>query len=259
MSFQSLLEHFYANTGIEFKENRDIVERKIKAFYEERGYHDFHDFFIAVKEQKPLHQELINLLTTSETYFYRELSQIQRFISYVQEKQGSIRILCAPCASGEEPFSLLIAMLEAHIDINKIEIYGIDINTNEINKAIAGIYTHRRLYQLPDPLQKKYFTKLDENHYEIIPKLKAHVHFKQMNIFDPFPNGLDNFDVIFSRNMLIYFDKKAQEKSEKVFYDKLRSGGLLFLGHADHIHHTCDFKRISEKGVSFYQKQEHPF
>ncbi len=254
MSFRSLLEHFYITTGIVFKDNRDVIERKVQAFYEEKGFKDYHDFFTAVKKDRTLYQELINLLTTSETYFYRELSQIQLFISYIQEKEGPIKILCAPCASGEEPFSLLIAMLEAHIDINKIEIYGIDINTNEIDKAIAGVYTHRRLYQLSDTLQSKYFTRLDNNHYKIIPKLQKHVHFKQMNIFDPFPQGFDNFDVIFSRNMLIYFDKQAQEMSERVFYEKLRNGGLLFLGHADHIHHVCNFRRVSEKGVTYYQK-----
>jgi len=254
MSLQSLLEHFYAKTGIEFKDNKAIIGRKVKAFYEEKGYSDYHDFFSALKHDRALYQALINLLTTSETYFYRELSQIQRFISHVKEKRDVIKVLCAPCASGEEPFSLLIAMLEAAIDINEIEIYGIDINSDEIDKAVSGVFAHRRLYQLPKELQEKYFIKLDENSFQILPELQRHVHFKQMNIFEPFPAGFENFDVIFSRNMLIYFDKRAQERSEKIFYEKLRSGGLLFLGHADHIHNVCDFKRISERGISFYQK-----
>ncbi len=254
MSFHSLLDHFYQTTGIEFQDNRNIVDRKVKAFYEEKGYNDYHDFFTAIKNDQSLHQELINLLTTSETYFYRELSQIELFISQVKEKNHRIKVLCAPCASGEEPFSLLIAMLEAKIDIDKIEIYGIDINTNEIDKAKSGIFPHRRLHQLPKGLEAKYFTEVYENHYQIIPKLQRHVHFRQMNLFDQFPSELDNFDVIFSRNMLIYFDKKSQERSEKIFYEKLRPGGSLFLGHADHIHGTCDFKKLTEKGVSYYQK-----
>ncbi|MFC2074540.1 CheR family methyltransferase [Campylobacterota bacterium] len=254
MSFQSLLNHFYETTGIEFQENKNIVDQKIKAFYEEKGYNDYHDFFFAIKTDPYLHQDLINLLTTSETYFYRELPQIELFIAQVKEKRHSIKVLCAPCASGEEPFSLLIAMLEAKININDIEIYGIDINTNEIDKAKSGIFTHRRLHQLPKGLENKYFIKIDESHYQIIPELQRHVHFRQMNLFDRFPSELDNFDVIFSRNMLIYFDKKSQEKSEKIFYERLRSGGSLFLGHADHIHGVSDFKKLTDRGVSYYQK-----
>jgi chemotaxis protein methyltransferase CheR len=76
-----------------------------------------------------------------------------------------------------------------------------------------------------------------------------------MNLFEPFPADFSDFDVIFSRNMLIYFDTKAQEKAEKIFYEKLHSGGTLFLGHADRIHNVCDFKRHMDKGISFYKKE----
>ncbi len=254
MSFHALLEYFYQTTGIEFQEKQDIVERKVKAFFEEKGYTKHHDFLAAIKQDKQLYQEFINLLTTSETYFYRELSQIELFLSLLKEKHHRVKTLCVPCASGEEPFSLLIAMLEAGISINDIEIYGIDINTDEINKAESGTFSHRRLYQLPQSLKSKYFTQVDKDRYEIIPELQRHVHFQQMNLFDRFPYGLDNFDVIFSRNMLIYFDKNSQDKAERIFYERLAPGGLLFLGHADRIHGICDFKKLTERGISYYQK-----
>lgn len=254
MSFESLLEHFYTATGIEFRENKHIIESKIDAFFTDRGYKDYTDFFSAIKRDKALHQELINLLTTSETYFYREFAQIELFIDQVKRLEHTIKVLCAPCASGEEPYSLLIAMLEANIDLSRIQIYGIDINSTEIENANRGIYTQRRLHKLSSELKKKYFIPLEQDRFQILPKLQHHVTFKQMNLFEPFASDLNAFDVIFSRNMLIYFDKGAQERAEKIFYEKLRIGGTLFLGHADHIHDVCDFKKLMHNGVSFYQK-----
>jgi chemotaxis protein methyltransferase CheR len=255
MSFESLLNHFYTATGIEFRDNKHIIESKVKAFFTDRGYKDYTDFFSAVKHDTQLHQELVNLLTTSETYFYREFSQVELFLDQVKALRHKIKILCAPCASGEEPYSLLIAMLEQKMDLENIEIYGIDINTDEISKAKSGIFAHRRLYRLPQGLQDKYFNALDHEQYEVLSSLQKHIHFRQMNLFEPFPADFSDFDVIFSRNMLIYFDTKAQEKAEKIFYEKLHSGGTLFLGHADRIHNVCDFKRHMDKGISFYKKE----
>lgn len=254
MSFESLLKHFYTTTGIEFRDNKHIIESKIKAFFTEKGYRDLTDFFLAVKHDTALHQELVNLLTTSETYFYREFSQIELFLDQVKDLGHKVKVLCAPCASGEEPYSLLIAMLEQNMDLDNIEICGIDINTDEINKAKKGIFPHRRLHQLPQALQHKYFNALGDEQYEILPSLQKHIHFRQMNLFEPFPNEFSNFDVIFSRNMLIYFDTKAQERAEKIFYEKLRSGGTLFLGHADHIPDVCDFERLIHNRIIFYKK-----
>jgi len=254
MSFQSLLDHFYKATGIEFKENKEIVNRKVTRFYEDKGYADYHVFFTAIKNDKTLQQELINLLTTSETYFYREFAQIELCIQKIKDLKRKVKILSAPCASGEEPYSLLIAMLEAGIDLNSIEIYAIDINTQEIDNAKKGIFQHRRLHKLPAKLQERYFRLVDKLGYEILPELQKHVHFKQMNLFDPFPPDFSNFDIIFSRNMLIYFDRAMQEKSEKIFYEKLRIGGSLFVGHADKIHLVTPFKKSINRGTHYYDK-----
>lgn len=255
MSFQSLLDHFYHLTGIEFKDKKDIVNKKIIRFYEDKGFSDYHDFFVAIKKDHDLYQDLVNLLTTSETYFYREPAQIELCIQTLKQKNSNIKILSAPCASGEEPYSLLIAMLEANINLKRIEIYAIDINTNEIEKAKKGIFSHRRLHKLSAQLQTKYFQALEKDEYQIIPQLQKHVHFKQINLFDTFEPSFGNFDVIFSRNMLIYFDKNAQEQAEKIFFDKLIVGGMLFLGHADKIHNVTNLKLQRQKAVSYYIKE----
>lgn len=254
MSLHTLLDHFYKDTGIEFNENRTTVDRKLVQFYTDKGFNDYNDFFSSIKTDKTLYQELINLLTTSETYFYREFYQIEICISHIKDLNKKIKILSAPCASGEEPYSLIIAMLENKIDLNNIEIYAIDINTEQINIAKDGIYSQRRLHKLSKEIKEKYFIEHTNDKFEIKPEIKKHVHFKQMNIFENFSHDLNNFDVIFSRNMLIYFNHEAQAKAEKIFYDKLCSGGYLFLGHADKIPNACNLKKRSEQGTVYYQK-----
>ncbi len=254
MSFQSLLEHFYSSTGIEFKENREIVNNKVTKFYKDNGYEDYNDFFTAIKKDPQLYQMLVNLLTTSETYFYREFHQIELCIDLLKENKNTIKILSAPCASGEEPYSLLIAMLQENINLENIQIYAIDINTLEIEKAKKGIFTHRRLHKLSPELQDKYFTALENGEYQIHANLQRHVHFKQMNLFDSFPREYTDFDVIFSRNMLIYFDQNAQEQAEKIFYTMLKEGGVLFVGHADKIHRSTGLQLQILKETHFYRK-----
>lgn len=254
MSFQSLLDHFYSSTGIEFKENKEIVNKKVIQFYKDNGYKDYNDFFTAIKQDQDLYQMLINLLTTSETYFYREFHQIELCIDLLKEKKTNIKILSAPCASGEEPYSLLIAMLEQSLNLENIQIYAIDINTQEIEKAKEGIFPRRRLHKLSLELQNKYFTVLEDGNYQILPQLQKHVHFKQLNLFESFPREYCDFDVIFSRNMLIYFDQKAQEQAEKIFYNLLKPEGVLFVGHADKVHKATGFKLEMLKGTQFYRK-----
>ncbi|MDF1881042.1 protein-glutamate O-methyltransferase CheR [Sulfurimonas sp. MAG313] len=254
MSLKLLLKDFYHHTGINFSETEHIVDKKIQNFYTQKGFKDYNDFFSSLKKDTELYQELINLLTTSETYFYREFAQIDFCISLIKNLSHTVKILCAPCASGEEAYSILIAMLEADINLSKIEIYAIDINSSEIQKAQKGIYIQRRLHKLSKSIQDKYFLPLAQDNFQIKPSLQKHIHFKQMNIFKPFEPNLKNFDVIFSRNMLIYFDDISQKHVEKIFYDKLIRGGVLFLGHADKIHEVTSFTIKKHNGIHYYKK-----
>ena len=254
MDFKNLFEMVHLSTGIVFTNNEDIIIRKITRFYEGKEFKNIGDFLSELKKNKTLYQELINLITTSETYFYREFSQIEICVKKIQETSGKVKILSAPCASGEEPYTILIALLEAGVNLNNIEIYAIDINSDEIQNAKQAIYKERRLHKLSREIQEKYFINLNNGNFEIKTNLKKHIHFTQANIFELLPNNFSNFDIIFSRNMLIYFDQTAITKVEKIFYDKLKTNGLVFLGHADKIPNQCGFNKCIENGTSYYKK-----
>ena len=254
MNFINLFKKIYNETGIVFTQNEDIVQKKIIRFFESKGFTTLNDFEQSINNNSLLYQELINLITTSETYFYREFSQIEFCIQKVKELNRKVKILSAPCASGEEPYSILIALLEAGVDLKNIEIYGVDINSDEINRAKKGLFKSRRLYRLSQTIIEKYFTKEEDDNYRITLDLQQDINFIQLNLFEPLPAQLNNFDIIFSRNMLIYFDKEAKLKIEKIFYDKLVKGGVLLLGHADIIENRCGFTKELNHQVSYYFK-----
>lgn len=255
MALDSLLEEFYTKTGIVFTDKHENIKSKIHRFSEREGFTSIDEFVTALQSDKTLYERLTNLLTVSETYFFRELQQIKLFLDSVKSKKNApLKILCAPCASGEEPYTLLIALHEAGFSLDKISLYGIDINSDEIAKAKAASYAPRRLHKLSEKEIDTYFSA-EENSYVLKQDIRKHAHFSQLNIFEVWPAELNNFDVIFSRNMLIYFDEKAKKKSEEIFYKKLSPGGALFLGHADIIPNSVGFKKEVKNGISYYRKE----
>lgn len=254
MQFKNLFKNIHKSTGIVFTQNEDIVKKKIIRFYKSKEFMDLKSFQSSLKEDKNLYQELINLITTSETYFFRELSQIEICIKKIKKLSSNVKILSAPCAGGEEPYSILISLIEAGVDLKNIDLYAIDINSNEIQRAKSGIYKARRLHKLSQILQDKYFDILQNKDYKIKANLQKHIHFQEINIFDSLPSKLSNFDIIFSRNMLIYFDESAKLKVEKIFYNLLKTNGFLFLGHADIIQNLYGFTKIIDRGDILYQK-----
>ncbi len=255
MPLNRLLEDFYSKTGIVFTDKHENVKSKIQRFYAREGYESLERFVDALSRDKMLYERFINLLTVSETYFFREMTQIKLFLETVESKKNSpIKILCAPCASGEEPYTLLIALHEAGFSLDKISLYGIDINSDEIAKAEAACFAPRRLHKLSQAEITAYF-RPKENNFVLKEAIRKHAQFSQMNIFDTWPAQLNGFDAIFSRNMLIYFDEKAKRRSEEIFYEKLSPGGTLFLGHADIIPNSVGLKKETRNGISYYKKE----
>jgi len=255
MAFEALLEKIHESTGIVFLKNRAIVENKITRFYEQKGFENFESFFSTFEQEQTLYQELLDLITTSETYFNREYPQIEAACKLVASAHSKMKILSAPCASGEEAYSLLFRFLEASIEEEKFDIYALDINSQEIQKAKEGLYTQRRIQRVSSEMLEKYFIEEDE-HYRVKPHFRDSIHFENRNIFEGMPEQCSNFDIIFSRNMLIYFDKEAQERAEIFFYEKLAVGGVLFLGHADKIPNSVGFEKIYIDGAIAYVKKE---
>jgi chemotaxis protein methyltransferase CheR len=233
-NIEPVANYFYKETGITFQNQLSILKNKVISFCKKREIYSFEKLLQNLNTDDALKQELINYLTTNETYFYREFAQIQKLVELVKQHNSTVTIMCAPSATGEEPYSIAIALLEAGIAPKNIYILGIDINQEALQKAKKALYLERSLRTLPANLLAKYFSKINDTTYALKEHVKALVHFQQANIFDNSFQNLGKFDFIFSRNMLIYFDKETKQRAKKILESMRKNKDIdIFFGHAD--------------------------
>lgn len=226
-------DYFHNETGVTFDRQESILKNKVITFCRQRDIYSFSNLLVCVKKDSQLKQELIDHLTTNETFFYREIKQIQELTKLVKEAESNVDILCAPSATGEEPYSIAISLLEAGVDASKINILGIDINSDAIVKAKTALYGERNVRNLSSDILNTYFVKNDDK-YTLKESIKSLVSFKVINIFDESFKSLGKFDFIFSRNMLIYFDKETKLRAKSILEGMRKTSQHdVFFGHAD--------------------------
>ena len=266
--FKKIAELVYRRTGIFLDEKKySTTGKKIEKFIQENGYDNFRSFFHEIRFSKDdkLFQSLINVVTVNETYFFRENYQFETLINYVLPELHKIRpinevirILCAPSSTGEEPYSIALHLLQENklVEERDFEIFGIDIDSTVIEKAKKGIFSKRSIQFLPPKLLKEYFTQLDNNSYQIADSLREVIEFKVVNVMNKLElRRLGKFDVIFSRNMLIYFDDASRKEVAMNFYEILKLKGYVFLGHAESMNRIVSVFRAKKLGESIvYQK-----
>jgi len=243
-----------------------IYRRKIRDFMEKHGFGSFDSFYSTLIGNKSpqLLQELYNTLTINETYFFREKEQLEILVkeilpSVISKKRSveNINILSAPCSTGEEVYTIAIYLMEHGFMDNpkKITILGIDIDSNAVKQAEKGFYTQKSMRNVPDYIKEKYFIK-QKNGYQVIPELTEAVSFKVVNVLNKYEmQKLGRFEIIFSRNMLIYFEERLRNETLATFYSILKPEGYLFLGHAERIPPSLSlFKEINTGKSVVYQK-----
>ena len=265
--FGKVRDYLYRKTGIFIDDKKqDSFIKKLTPYLEKNGYDSFRSFFHTLRfgNNQSFIQDIINLITVNETYFYREEHQFESLINIIlpqihQSKSSNevLRILCAPASSGEEPYTIALNLLdEANILSQRdIELVGIDIDSKIINKAKDGIYNKRSIQFIPNNLLKKYF-KINGLEYHIDNMIKGAVNFKIANVMNRSQmRQLGKFDIIFSRNMLIYFDDESRREVGVTFYDLLKPDGFIFLGHADKMSRISSLFKTTRIGKSLvYQK-----
>lgn len=230
---EPVAQYFHNETGITFDKQMSILKSKVTSFCKQRDIQSFSKLLEDIKIQQTLKQELVDYLTTNETFFYRELKQILELVELVKNSNAQVKILCAPSATGEEPYSIAIALLESGVPASHFNIVGIDINSDAIAKAKEAVYREKNVRNLSSEIISKYFTK-NNNEYILKQNIKSLVSFKIANLFDKSFMGLGKFDFIFSRNMLIYFDKETKLKAKSIL-ESMRKDNTheIFFGHAD--------------------------
>ena len=208
-------------------------------------------------------QNLVNLLTVNETYFFRDFPQLQAFAEQslqevIEQKKRDgdrkIKIWSAPCSSGEEPYTLAIILHVMLEDISAwdIKIVASDIDLNILNLARAATYDKRRLRDVPPEYLPRYFERQATNRYKVKKEIRQMVKFEHVNLSDNASiRNKAAFDFIFCRNLLIYFDDLSRKKLVDQFYIALNKGGYIFLGSSESIGRMSTAFRVKRKGGYF--------
>ncbi len=244
--FEKFREFFYRKTGIQFDHTkRYFVDKRLIERIEATGTDSFRSYFVKLRfETDGMEmQALVNTMTVNETYFFREAYQFDCLVHSMlddivaKRKPGSrLRIWSIPSSTGEEPYSIAIYLLERWplIDQYDVEILSSDIDTAVLQSAQRGVYSDRSISNLPKPYLAKYFNRTPEGDWKLSRDIVDAVDFSRVNLSDP--NDTRRFrdiDVIFCRNLLIYFDDISRRIAAEAMYDALRPGGFVCLGHSE--------------------------
>ncbi len=179
-------------------------------------------------------QAFLEELLVRESWFFRDRSPFALVDAQARQRPGPLRLLSAPCANGEEPYSMAITLLEAGLSSDAFQIDAIDLSVIGLNLARAGVYGARSLRAVAPATLGKYFSTQGDDTYRISDQLKRCVAFKHANILDVASDGFpQSYDIIFSRNVLIYMGQDARERLITGLNDLLAPDGLLFVGHAE--------------------------
>jgi chemotaxis protein methyltransferase CheR len=245
--FRQIRDLVYQHSGLHFnQDSKYLLERRLGKRLQALQLKSYKDYYYYLRYNKNKDQEfteVINTLTTNETYFFREDFQLKTFTREIlpeirekKEKKGerNIRIWSAGCSSGEEPYTIAMLMLDMPMFNDwQIDIVGTDISQRVLQVARKGIYGQSS-FRSTDPLyQKRFFTEVDGK-YRICDRVKNHISISHLNLFDlPRVALLGKFDIIFCRNVIIYFDLAAKKKVIESFYSRLKPEGFLLLGHSE--------------------------
>jgi chemotaxis protein methyltransferase CheR len=241
---QRVCDFVYRRSGMSYGEaKRYYIERRVADRMAQAGLTSIPAYLSLLQADRLEAEHLINSFTVNETYFYREEHQLRclsaSLLPEIVAPMGAgdlVRIWSVPCSSGEEPYSLAIWLLENWrlVDAYNIEIVGSDIDTKALAAAIAGDYGERALARLPHTVRESYFEPAQEGRRRIIRDLRDSVHFTAVNLMDA--DGMraqGRFDVIFCRNVLIYFDDVSRRAAAENLFAAMKPGAFICLGHTE--------------------------
>ncbi len=270
--FKKLRDFIYEKSGMFFADSKkylvdDRINRRMKELNLDKVETYLHFLKYDTNKDKEL-TKLFDEVTTNETYFYRNIPQIDSYREVVlpeiiknkiAEGKKELKIWSAACSSGEEPYTLAVVLHEllgADLKNWNIEILGTDISNSILEKARIGRYTKNTLRNFPPHLARKYFSE-KENYFEILDVIKKGITFQFVNLVDRMKiRMIRNIDIIFCRNVLIYFDVASKKQVISSLYNSLNNNGYLFIGHSESLHGiSTTFKLVHLKNTMVYKKE----
>lgn len=269
-SFTALRDIIYSRSGIFFTDNKKyLIETRLSRRLEQRSLKTFEDYVLFLtydKDREKEMTELINSIVINETSFFRDQMQLDAFGKGVvpglierKSKEGNrnLKIWSSACSTGEEPFTLAIMLLDEGLHLKgwSINILGSDVSEVVLKSAESATYEKYSLRNLPEPHLRRYFSNAGDT-FRLNKNVLDLVRFRRINLIDSLQTRqIREMDVIFCRNVLIYFDDASRKKAISHLYDSLAKGGYLFLGFSETLHNiTRLFRPVSFERSVVYQK-----
>jgi chemotaxis protein methyltransferase CheR len=265
--FRLLREQIYKRSGMWFSESsKYLLQKRLSPRARELNFDTFQKYFYFLQYDPRAEAEfdqIFDLVTTNETYFFREPAQLQAFTEEIvpdllsKKALRKIRIWSAGCSSGEEPYSIAMLLQEAGwYEKAAFEIFASDINQQVLSKARKGMYRENAFRATSEELRGKYFNREADGSWQIRDEIRNRVSFGRLNLYDEARVSLlGHLDVVFCRNVIIYFDDASKRVVVKNFYNRLVDGGYLLLGHSESlISLSTQFKLRHLKHDMVYQK-----
>ena len=265
--FAMLTEYIHSEYGIELKKEKQLLLMgRLHKLLIELGFDSFTDYYHYLISDKTgeASSVLIDKVSTNHTFFMREPEHFDYFKNTVlpylkkkkeQENNRDIRLWCAASSTGEEPYTLAMIMADffgtdAHHWDKKL--LATDISNQVLDTAKRGIYDKDRLQVLPPNWKLRYFKNYDASKMMVVDEIKKEVIFRRFNLMTPTFVFKKNFDVVFCRNVMIYFDQATKDRLVEKIYNYTEPGGYLFIGHAE----SLNLKQTNYKFImpAVYQK-----
>ncbi|MFA5479207.1 MAG: protein-glutamate O-methyltransferase [Candidatus Muiribacteriota bacterium] len=258
--FKKICNIVYDKSGINLKDGKEaLVSARISKRIRALKLNDFDEYMHFLENDNTGEEvsSLIDVITTNVTSFFREKSSLDSAAEYlekwIENSQKTIKIWSAACSSGEEPYTLAMIIDDILKSKNKhfsdIKILATDISTTILQKAIDGVYAKEKLENIPPALKNRYFSKNSAsrncNLYKVNDVLRKYIIFRQFNLKTEQYPLKGPIDMIFCRNVMIYFDNETRATIVKKMHDLLKPGGIFVVGNAESLSgRTGNFKLI---------------
>ncbi len=264
-TFRDLRDYIYDQSGIFISDTKKyLIENRLSRILQEKQLKSFEEYLKLIKVSSNGNEltRLFDAVTTNETYFFREPQQLDVFADIVipkimaTKKAGQrLKLWSSACSTGEEPYTISIMLSEKRIAADRFEIYASDLSEGVLTSAKKAVYNSYSIRNIPDNYLNKYFKSNGQSH-SLNASVKNTVKFSKVNLIDDKKiKSLRGMDIIFCRNVLIYFDAKAKQKAVSNLYDCLNPGGYLFIGSSESLHNVTRALRPSVTNkVIMYQK-----
>jgi chemotaxis protein methyltransferase CheR len=257
--FARIRDLIHQRAGISLSDHkRDMAYSRLARRLRARGLDSFRRYLdLLESEQNPAEWEAFtNALTTNLTAFFREAHHFPILAEFVKRRQQPVSIWCSAASTGEEPYSIAMTLVEALGDsaARQATIIATDLDTQVLAKGEAGIYSLDQVRPLSHERLKRFFLKGTRQHAGLVkvrPELRAMIRFQQLNLTDADYGLRTQFDAIFCRNVMIYFDKPTQSQVLTRFEPLVKPGGLLFAGHSENFTYVTHAFRL--RGQTVYE------